>query len=61
MSMIICGIQSEKYPDTRPMGYPFNTRPFSIETQEDGSRMVSDLEEYVTLLPNTKAIQVMHI
>jgi tyrosinase len=57
-SHILCGKWGRRYPDARPMGYPFDRKPYSISNGEGGTRPVSNLEEYVQELPNIKVTQV---
>lgn len=59
---LFCGIPYRKYPDKRPMGYPFDREPYSVV---DGQvlRPVNVLEEYVHYVPNMQAtvVKVQHV
>ncbi len=66
---IYCGIPNRKYPDARPMGYPFDRYPYMIPKEEKwslnrlfgfggGLRPVETIEEYVTGIPNMGLTQV---
>jgi len=50
---IYCGIANQFYPDAKPMGYPFDRLPYSVNGQ-----LVSDLDEYIYDMTNMKTIQV---
>jgi hypothetical protein len=64
-SHILCGkTGNNKYPDNRPMGYPFDRRPYSIIGNASGRiggnvRSVSNLDEFVQGIGNMKTIRVM--
>jgi len=52
---ILCGVRGEKHPDSFPMGYPFDRRPFNDpETNE----AVASVEKYTQYIPNSKVAQV---
>ena len=59
---ILCGIPHQKYPDTRPMGYPFDRAPYHVTSYNPFSgtkdRPVSNLDEFVYNLPNAATTQV---
>ena len=62
MAYLFCGVRNNRYPDLKPMGFPFDRAPYSIQTQGGGSKMVQNIEEYVQALPNaaTIPIQIVH-
>jgi tyrosinase len=60
-SHILCGTWNKPYPDARPMGYPFDRRPYSVPASGGGERPVDDLEEFVMPIPNMKVITVSFI
>jgi len=55
---IWCGIRDQQYPSRHPMGYPFDRRPYSVETRSGETRVVANLDEYMEGIPNMRAIQV---
>ena len=56
-----CTHYGRKYPDAKPMGYPFDRLPFSVQSG-NSSRMVRNLDEYVKEIPNMQYIPVnMHM
>lgn len=55
MPYLYCGIPFRKYPDARPLGYPFDRKPYSAGNP---GTTVNTLEEYVSHVPNTKATVV---
>ena len=60
---IFCGIQGELYPDAKPMGYPFDRRPYSVLDPELGvKRPAASIEEYVLGVGNmgTVPVRVFH-
>ncbi|OXA59799.1 Phenoloxidase subunit 1 [Folsomia candida] len=66
-SHIHCGILGQPYPDAKPLGYPFDRRPFitQVQTQDaNGNPVVtnippSNLESYVAAVPNMGTSQVI--
>lgn len=53
---LFCGIPYRRYPDARPLGYPFDRLQYSV-IEEGGRgrvRPVNTLEEYVSLVPNSR-------
>ena len=70
-AFIYCGIAGQLYPDSRPMNYPFDRLPYSVEDVVVGPngeefvtgppRMVQNLADYISNIPNAAAFQVsMH-
>jgi len=45
-----CGIPGRKYPDNKPMGYPFDRKP---------SKDALAIEDWVARIPNMKLTQVI--
>jgi hypothetical protein len=67
---IFCGINGENYPDSKPMGYPFDRRPYFISTGVMGNgvgqgwwgkRPVGSIEEWVEGVPNSAVVTVSMI
>lgn len=66
---LFCGVPFRRYPDARPMGYPFDRLPFKKPVQCNAAtgypdvvckmlqpqwfKTVDTLEEYVHSIPNT--------
>lgn len=57
ISYLYCGVRNQSYPDAKPMNYPFDRLPYSIQSSS-GPRMVQTLEEYAQGLPNVAISQV---
>jgi len=64
---IFCGVPRRRYPDAKPMGYPFDRPGYHVSSNDCGllckflpskSRPVSTLEEYVAPVPNMAMIPV---
>ncbi|OXA58520.1 Phenoloxidase 2 [Folsomia candida] len=60
-ALSFCGILNEKYPDARPMGYPFDRRPYNNPEMAQPTE-VRNIEEYVKFIPNasTTKIRIIH-
>lgn len=54
---IFCGIADQSYPDSRPMGYPFDRLPYAA-ADGGGIRPVQDIEEYTAGIPNSGVVQI---
>jgi tyrosinase len=52
-----CNNYPKLYPDGKPMGYPFDRRPYSV-TEGNSTRPVADLEEFMAGVGNMRAVQV---
>lgn len=57
-SLSFCGRLDQAYPDAKPMGYPFDREPFSVQTT-GGLVPVRSLDEYKRSIPNMESIQVL--
>jgi len=59
-AMSFCGIMDEKYPDLRPMGYPFDRLPYSIPSGTTGtsSTAVNSIQDYTKNIPNASTTRV---
>lgn len=65
-SYIHCGILGQPYPDAKPLGYPFDRRPFTTPVQgqdANGNPVVNNvaptnLEAYVQAVANMATSQV---
>lgn len=53
---LYCGISNQRYPDSKPMGYPFDRLPYSTN-----QGIVSNLDEYVNGIMNMATTQVYHM
>lgn len=51
-----CGLLDEKYPDAKPMGFPFDRNPRLVN-----NRPIPDLDAFVKDVPNSKAVQVTRV
>jgi hypothetical protein len=56
-----CGILDEKYPDARPMGYPFDRKPYN-NPEKKAKMEVKNIEEYVKFIANaaTTKVTIIH-
>lgn len=58
-ALSFCGRLGQPYPDRKPMGYPWDRNPFTIQNPNGGTqRPVDNLDQYVSRIPNMRAIQV---
>ncbi|CAL8134690.1 unnamed protein product [Orchesella dallaii] len=68
-ALSFCGILNEKYPDARPMGYPFDRNPYKREVMQPldiadpcaAASMqvpVGSIEDYVSNIKNSAVVQV---
>lgn len=60
-SLSFCGRLGQPYPDSKPMGYPFDRNPFTVPNPSNpsGTQLpVANLDQYVSRIPNMRAIQV---
>jgi len=59
---LFCGSFGKKYPDTRPMGYPFDRQPYTVKDYlflfGGYTRVVRDLDEYIRPSSNMATTQV---
>ncbi|XP_021955351.1 phenoloxidase 2 [Folsomia candida] len=56
-----CGVLDQRYPDRKPMGYPFDRNPYTTvnSNNPNGPQIpVPNLETYVSRVPNMRALQV---
>jgi len=66
---VYCGVPGQLYPDSKPMGYPFDRLPYSVhDAENDGNggvrysetpRMVNTIQEYTNGLSNAALAQVI--
>jgi hypothetical protein len=56
---IFCGVPFKRYPDARPMGYPFDREPYPVMDDDGRVRPVRDLEEYTAPVGNMKSTVVI--
>lgn len=47
--IVFCGLRDRKYPDSRPMGYPFDV---------PGNDDVDEWSDFVALSPNMQSINI---
>jgi hypothetical protein len=66
---IFCGVPRRRYPDAKPMGYPFDRPAYRVSDcnhflckflPSHKSRPVATLEEYVSTVPNMATIPVQN-
>jgi len=50
---IYCGLLDERYPDSKPMGFPFDRYPRLVN-----NRPIPNLDAFVQDVPNSRATQV---
>jgi len=60
---IYCGRLNDTYPDARPMGYPFDRRPYSHQHHPGDNEPVESIEAYTYGIPNmvTVPITIQHM
>jgi len=52
-ALSFCGALDAKYPDSKPMGYPFDRKPFTVKMEKTMQEAtVKDLDEYVSRIEN---------
>lgn len=67
-ALSFCGILNQKYPDARPMGYPFDRTPYLIDNEKKDGQCSSDkvavntIEEYASLIQNAgvTTVRIVH-
>ena len=59
MPYLMCGIPYRRYPDSRPMGYPFDRPPYLVSDGGQNVRQVADLEEFTAHVSNMQSSVVL--
>jgi len=57
-SHIVCGRVGQRYPDARPMGYPFDRAPFKTPWLYFWPSYVSNLDDFIRPNKNMMTVQV---